>query len=146
MFSMGFIFSWTSTDLFISRTITSLVLGNISCEALFSGNKQEALMAKQLTYNGSSIVEAILSSSDRYLKYKKSGLAYIKDLNLTRVNGVTLQNLTMFWRLLSGVTPFALGKFSDDNPEYNVRFVFNLKGIVKVKFRVTPQNLFCMVV
>ncbi|KIH51088.1 hypothetical protein ANCDUO_18828, partial [Ancylostoma duodenale] len=40
------------------------MLGNISCEALFSGDEQEALRAKQLNYNGTSIVDAILSSSD----------------------------------------------------------------------------------
>ncbi|EYC12090.1 hypothetical protein Y032_0048g1606 [Ancylostoma ceylanicum] len=40
------------------------MLGNVSCEALFSGDEEEASMAKQLNYNGTSIVDAILDGSD----------------------------------------------------------------------------------
>ncbi|CAJ0593255.1 unnamed protein product [Cylicocyclus nassatus] len=46
------------------ESITSILLSNISCQNLFDGEEQEAAMAKMLQVNSSSIIDAILDSSD----------------------------------------------------------------------------------
>ncbi|KAK6727564.1 hypothetical protein RB195_005323 [Necator americanus] len=53
------------TDLEVEWSITSSMLKNISCEALFNGDEAAATDAKRLTFNDSVMVDAILNNSDR---------------------------------------------------------------------------------